>query len=119
MGRYKKLCETKENHQDAALITRYYKVNFQQAFDVVEEILRRDPMAKIISKSPEHGEISADIGNGSSFLVCTVITIKPYTTAVDFVLSTEKLSILGTYPLLKRKVVSLYESLGERLPLLK
>ncbi|CAM3753666.1 hypothetical protein [Mesobacillus zeae] len=117
MNRFKKQCETSDNHKEPELRTRYYKANFQQVFQTVEKILGTDPSVTVVSISSEHGEISAETHDGiPAFLVVTVITLRPYETAVDILLSSEKFYIAGAYPIIKNKVSDLYSKLGESLP---
>lgn len=112
--RYRKQCETNETHWDEELRTRYYKANFNQMFQSVEQILQEGQSYKITSVSKDHGEISAEINSGFPiFLIATIITVKPYQTAVDFHLSTERFSITGAGPILKKEVLRLYEKLGQ------
>lgn len=111
-GRYQKFSGTSENNRDELLRTRYYKANFNQMFQTVEDLLKADPSFKIISVSKEHGEISAELkGKIPSFLTATVITTKPFETAVDLHISTEKFSLAGINPALKQELVNIYGKL--------
>jgi hypothetical protein len=113
-GRYQKFSGTSENSSDEQLRTRYYKANFNQIFQTVEELLRSEPSAKITSVSKEHGEISAELSNGiQSFLTVTVVTTKPFETAVDMHISTEKFALTGVNSALKRKLVHFYQKLDK------
>ena len=113
-SRYQKSVETKENHHDEQLRTRYYKASFNQLFQSAEDLLRADPAIEITSVSKEHGEIAAEIkGSVPAFLIMTIVTVKPYQTAVDFHLSTEKLVLTGARPALRSEAVRLYTKLDK------
>lgn len=115
-GRYEKFSGTSENNSDEQLRTHYYKANFNQVFQSVEDLLKADPAARITSVSKEHGEISAELnGRVRSFLTATVITTKPFETAVDLHISTEKFSMAGINPALRQEVIKVYEKLDKTL----
>lgn len=114
-NRYKKQCETHENHSDPELATRYYRTNTSQMLQSVEEMFNGDRNARIISLSKEHGEIAAEIKKDKTFFaIITVVTVKPFETAVDINMSTEQSSISGIQPLLKREVLSIYDQLNKK-----
>ncbi|PLR98105.1 hypothetical protein [Bacillus sp. T33-2] len=111
--RYQKLCETGENHRDPQLKTRYYKANFNQVFQTVEQLLK-EQNGKITNVSKDHGEIAAETNSGfPAFIVATIITTKPFETAVDFNISTDRFSPAGIYPALKKEVLRLYGKLDK------
>ncbi len=115
--RYEKYSGTSENNSDEQLRTRYYKANFNQVFQAVEDLLKVDPTARITSVSKEHGEISAELnGRIQSFLTVTIITTKPFETAVDLHISTERFSLAGMNPALRQEVFKIYEKLGKTFP---
>jgi hypothetical protein len=116
-GRYQKFSGTSENHSDEQLRTRYYKANFSQAFQTVEQLLKADPSCRIISVSKEHGEISAEINKkAASFLTVTVVTTKPFETAIDLHISTERFSPAGINPALKSELLNFYKKLDQAHP---
>lgn len=111
-GRYQKFSGTSENHQDEHLRTRYYKANFNQVFQSVEELLKASPSCRITSVSKEHGEISAELNSKvPTFLTVTVVTTKPFETAVDLHISTERFSLAGINPALKNELANFYQKL--------
>ncbi|WP_210364962.1 hypothetical protein [Bacillus sp. REN3] len=114
--RYQKFCGTAEKHRDERLKTRYYKASFNQVFQTVEQLLKDDPSGKISSISKEHGEISAEIGRSASFMTVTVVMTKPFETAVDLHISTERFSLAGINPLLKKEILYFYQKLDQSLP---
>ncbi|KML45420.1 hypothetical protein [Cytobacillus firmus] len=114
-SRYKKQCETNENHSDPELTTRYYRTNTAQMLQTIEELFRADHNVNILSISKEHGEIAAELKKDKScFAIVTVVTVKPFETAVDINISTEQSSPAGVHPFLKREVLSIYEKLNKR-----
>lgn len=113
-GRYQKFSGTSENNRDEQLRTRYYKANFNQIFQSVEELLKADPSCRITSVSKEHGEVSAEINRKvPSFLTVTVVTTKPFQTAVDLHISTERFSPSGINSALKNELVLFYQKLDK------
>jgi hypothetical protein len=111
-GRYEKFSGTSENNRDEQLKTRYYKTNFNQMFQSVEDLLKADPSFRVTSVSKEHGELSAELkGKLPAFLTATIITTKPFETAVDLHISTEKFSLAGVNPALKQELVKIYQKL--------
>lgn len=111
-GRFQKFSGTSEDHPDEQLRTRYYKANFNQLFQTAEELLKADPGCKIISVSKDHGEISAEINKKMpSFLTVSIVTTKPFETAVDLHISTEKFSLTGIHPELKKELQDFYQKL--------
>lgn len=112
--RFQKQCETAEGHLDQQLKTHYYKATYNQLFQSVENLLANDPNYKITSVSKEHGEIAVEsVKDIKSFLIVTMISIKPLETAVDFNISTERFLLTGSYIPLKKQIVSLYERIGK------
>lgn len=113
-GRYQKYSGTSENDTDEQLKTRYYKANFNQVFQSVEQLLGADPACRIISVSKEHGEISAEINRKRlSFLTVSVVTTKPFETAVDLHISTESFSLTGINRVLKTELQNFYQKLDK------
>lgn len=113
-GRYQKYIGTSENHQEEPLRTRYYKATFNQVFQSVEELLKADPSSSITSVSKEHGEISAEISKKApSFLTVTVVTVKPFETAVDLHISTDRFSLAGINPALRNELKLFYQKLDQ------
>ncbi|WP_053364306.1 hypothetical protein [Bacillus sp. FJAT-27251] len=113
-SRYQKHAETRDDHYDNELRTRYYKASFNQLFESAEDLLRNDTKVKVTSVSKDHGEIAAEVNAGfPAFLIMTVITVKPYQTAVDFYLSTERFSVTGANPALKKEILRLYNKLDK------
>lgn len=113
-SRYQKYSGTSENHRDEQLRTRYYKAGFNQVFQSVEDMLKADPACRITSISKEHGEVSAEVTKKvPAFLTVTVVTTKPFETAVDLHISTERFSLAGINPALKNELVHFYQKLDQ------
>ena len=115
LKQFNRQCETKENHMEEELKTRYYRVNLQSLFQSVKEILQNDTHAKVVSESIDHGEIAVEINRGKKmFAIITIITVKPYETAVDINVSTEQTVLLGAYPSLRAEITRIYEELDKK-----
>ncbi|MFL6517522.1 MAG: hypothetical protein ACJ8GL_05545, partial [Bacillus sp. (in: firmicutes)] len=62
----------------------------------------------------DHGEIAVEISKPiPCFLIVTIISVKPLETAVDFNISSERFSLLGTYPDLKKRINAYYERINQ------
>jgi hypothetical protein len=113
-ARYSKQCETRENHDDKDLQTRYYKGSFHQLFQAAEEIFQEDKDCRIKSISKEHGEIAVEISRIPSFLIVTIVNVKPNETAVDMTVSTDKISLTGINPRLKAEIIHYYQQFDRK-----
>ncbi|MEH7354371.1 hypothetical protein V7150_12455 [Neobacillus drentensis] len=112
--RFKKHIETSEQNADDSLKTHYYKATFNQLFQSVEKLFHEDADCQITTLSKEHGEIAVEISKPiPCFLIVTIVSVKPLETAVDFNISSEKFSILGIYPDLKKRINSYYKRIGQ------
>ncbi|WHY76422.1 hypothetical protein QNH20_20200 [Neobacillus sp. WH10] len=112
--RFKKHIETSDQNADDSLKTHYYKATFNQLFQSVEKLFHEDADCQITTVSKEHGEIAVEISKPiPCFLIVTIVSVKPLETAVDFNISSEKFSILGIYPDLKKRINSYYERIGQ------
>ncbi|MDQ0197035.1 hypothetical protein [Neobacillus ginsengisoli] len=112
--RFSKQIETSDSFSDEQLKTHYYKANFNQLFQTVEKLFHDDADCRITTVSKEHGEIAVEVTKPfSCFLIVTVVTERPLETAVDFKISTERFSVGGNYPALKKRIISYYERLNQ------
>jgi hypothetical protein len=112
--RYKKEIETADHQTDKSLKTHYYKGTFNQLFESVEKMFKEDADCQVKTVSKEHGEIAIEINKPfPCFLIATVVSVKPIETAVDFNISSEKFSLLGIYPDLKKRIHSYYQKLNQ------
>lgn len=109
--------ETRDNHWDKNLKTKYFKTTKDQAFDKVLYYFRQQPNCKINSESEKHGEISINYkGKRRAFIIVTIIMVKPYRTAIDFSITTEG----GIFDLgfSHNLIPKLYQGLEKQIPLL-
>ncbi|PLT31193.1 hypothetical protein [Peribacillus deserti] len=118
LTRFNRICETSDKNKLPELRTHYYKANSAKAFAAVEEVLRSIPNCRIVNISKEHGEVSAELPSPHSFLVVTIVAVQPNETAVDFIISSERTSLTGMFPSLKKQAVALYQELDQKLPYL-
>ncbi|MGX9291089.1 cytosolic protein [Bacillus sp. A015] len=108
--------ETSDHHPVSELKSRYYKSTNAKVFQAVEVLLSRNDSYQVTSVSAERGEISADIRMPKkAFLVATVISIRPFETAVDFNVTTET-ALPTDFGYSQKTVLSLYEELDKQLP---
>src|SRR4051812_33810262 len=112
--RFSKQIETSDKQKDEALKTHYYKASYNQLFQSVEQIFKEDADCRVITVSKERGEIAIEVSKPiPCFLIATVVQTRPLETAVDFNLSTERFSVTGTYPVLKKRINSYYNKLKQ------
>lgn len=108
--------ETREEHVDKTLQTRYYKTTKDRALDALENLFRNSQTFELNSISKDHGEISLLKSKGrKAFIVVTVVMVKPFQTAVDFSVSSE--SILPfDFGYSSKLILELYDLIGKDLP---
>lgn len=115
--RWSKQCETRDDHFDEELKSHYYKTSFDKVYNAVEEYFKGNPNFVISSSSKERGEIGIRMKKGpQAFVVATVIQVRPFETAIDFMISSDKFSITGLYPSLKKLVIQFYSDMDKKLP---
>ncbi|ASB87957.1 cytosolic protein [Bacillus sonorensis] len=107
--------ETSDHHPLDELKSRYYKATAKQALEAVKEVLDGLDCCTAISVSEERGEISAEVAKPrKAFLVATVVSVRPFDTAVDFNISTE--TFLPTdFGYSRSMVSSVYRELDRKL----
>lgn len=114
LTRYKKEIETSDQQKDEVLKTHYYKGTYNQIFDSVERMFKDDADCRVVTVSKERGEIAVEVSKPfSCFLIITVVNVRPMETAVDFKISSEKFSLFGIYPELKKRIHSYYERINQ------
>ncbi|MCM3568322.1 hypothetical protein [Neobacillus mesonae] len=112
--RYKKEIKTSDSQSDSSLKTHYYKADFEQVFDSVEKIFTDDADCQITTISKVRGEISVEINKPfSCSLTAIIVSVEPMETAVNFSISSEKFSILGTFPELKKRLNSYFNKINQ------
>lgn len=109
--------ETSDKHLNPLLRSHYYKATNSNAMKEVEAVLRSNGGYTITSICAERGEISVDIhGKKQGLMTVTVITVRPFETAVDFTVMTET-ALPTDFGYSKKVIVELYNALDKRLPL--
>lgn len=107
--------ETSDEHWDERLKSRYYKSNSKKTLQAVVEVLNGFDGISITSVSDDRGEISASIRQPrKGFVVATVVSVRPFETAVDFNVLTETI-LPSDFGNSKRVVYNLYEKLDQKL----
>lgn len=115
--RFYRECETSDDHFDVDLRSHYYKASFEKVYQAVVDFFKQNPDMEIVSESKERGEIGIHMKTSlNAFIVATVIQVRPFETAVDFKVSTEKIAITGMYPKLKKLILNFYRVLDQELP---
>lgn len=106
--------ETNEKHHIPDLKSHYYKTTYKNALHSIQSIIEQTTGMTITSISEEHGEISVNIDHPKkAFLIVTVISVRPYETAVDFTVSTN--TFLPTdFGFSKKIIQQLYKKLDEK-----
>jgi len=112
--RFKKQIETSDRVADDSLKTHYYKAKYNQVFDSVEKLFHEDADCQVTTVSRERGEIAVEVNKPiRCFLIVTVVAVKPIEIAVDFNISSEGFSLMGSYPALKKRINSYYERINQ------
>ncbi|GLH64673.1 hypothetical protein PG301_25120 [Parageobacillus sp. G301] len=110
-------CETRENHEDEQLRSRYYKATNNTVIQAVKELFTSSPDYELLSVSEERGEFSATTRRGKKvFIVVTVISVRPLETAVDFSVTTETTFLPLDFGRSRQVIIDLYRKLDQRLP---
>lgn len=107
--------ETMDSHPDEQLRSRYYKTSTKNALKAVEDVIRGLKGYTVTSVSPERGEMSVNIaGSKKAFVVVTVITIRPFETAIDFSVTTET-PLPSDFGFSRKVILELYNQLDKQL----
>jgi hypothetical protein len=106
--------ETREKHHNPDLKSHYYKTTYKNALQSIKSIIEQTPGMTVTSISEERGEMSVNIDRPrKAFLIVTVISVRPYETAVDFTATTN--TFLPTDFGYSRKVIlDLYKKLDQK-----
>lgn len=108
--------ETREHHHDPLLRSRYYKANKKNAMVAIQEVLNQLDGFDIASVSEERGEMSVNIKRKKrAFMVVSVVTVRPFETAIDFTVTTETPLPLD-FGFSKAIILHLYQLLDQKLP---
>ncbi|UOY94266.1 cytosolic protein [Ectobacillus sp. JY-23] len=107
--------ETADTHRVDELRTRYYKTNTTGALKAVEELLKAVPHCNVTSVQMERGEVSAVLnGKVKAHVVATIVTIRPFETAVDFMVYTET-ALPSDFGFSRRTIKELYKQLDKKI----
>lgn len=109
-------CETSETHNDEQLRSHYYKLATKKAMKSVKEIIEKLDGFRVTSFSDEHGEISVSVAKGKkAFMVVTVISVRPFETAIDFSVTTNTKILPFDFGFSRKVVLYMYETLDKEL----
>jgi hypothetical protein len=113
-------CETADDHDNYQLRTHYYKTTAANAFSIIKKLVEELDGFELLSASEEHGEISVNVKKGKkAFMVVSVVSLRPFETAVDFSVTTETVFIPVDFGYSKELVKKMYELLDQKLMLVK
>ncbi|WP_100405075.1 DUF1499 domain-containing protein [Bacillus solitudinis] len=106
--------ESSEKHFIEELKTRYYKTSKDKAIEAVESVLNKEGL-KVKRIEAERGEVIATSQSGQKvLLIATVVTVRPFRTAVDFSCSKETI-LPSDFGYSRKKVIKLYQMLDKEL----
>jgi hypothetical protein len=109
-------CETEENHQDEQLRSRYYKTTTANAFKTVKEIVEKSADFELLSVSEERCELSVAVRKGKkAFMVITIISVRPFETAIDFSVTTETKFFPFDFGFSRNVILDMYKKLDQKL----
>jgi hypothetical protein len=106
--------ETRDNHKLEELRSHYYKTSPKKALEAVKEMFETMDGYKVTSTSEDRGELG--IKGKRSFIVATVIGVRPFETAVDFSVTTDTLLLPIDFGHSKKVINKLYQTLDTKLP---
>jgi hypothetical protein len=107
--------ETGEKHRNPDLKSHYYKTTNKNALQTVKSIIEETPGMTVTSISEERGEMSVNIDRPrKAFLIVTVISVRPYETAIDFTSSTNT-ALPTDFGFSKKLILQLYKKLDGKL----
>ncbi|TYR82189.1 cytosolic protein [Priestia megaterium] len=108
--------ETSDQHSDSSLRTHYYKATASQVFKQVEGLLKEMNGVEILASYEERGEISFTVSKGrKAFVVITIISLRPFETAIDFSATTESKIMPLDFGYSKELIRTFYKHFDEKL----
>ncbi|WP_010651122.1 hypothetical protein [Oceanobacillus massiliensis] len=111
--------ETGERHWDPSLTTHYYKTSKDKAMAMLTNYFTNSAEFAINATSAEHGEISVISKRGKKvFIVATVIMVRPFSTAIDFSVTTETI-LPFDFGYSSKVINNLYAQVNKELPQIK
>lgn len=109
--------ETSENHYDEQLKSRYYKTTSKKALEIIRDMLLEIKGCEITSFSEERGEIGITFKKGLKvFGVISIISVRPFETAVDLSLTTETGFLPMDFGNSRKMILAIYEQVDKTLP---
>ncbi|MFT4415130.1 cytosolic protein [Fredinandcohnia humi] len=109
--------ETRDKHTDEFLRSHYYKTTNKKAIEAVKNVIEGLDGFHITSISEERGEMSVSVKKGKkAFLVITIISVRPFETAIDFAVTTESALVPIDFGFSRKLIIQLYEKLDKVLP---
>ncbi|MBM7701249.1 cytosolic protein [Metabacillus iocasae] len=112
--------ETNDHHHDPNLRSHYYKTTAPNGFKTVKEMVEKIEGFHILAAYEDRGEISVNIKKGrKAFMVITVISLRPFETAVDLSVTTETKVLPFDFGYSKQLVKAMYEQLDKKLVLVR
>ncbi|HET6871797.1 MAG TPA: hypothetical protein VFH42_02300 [Sporolactobacillaceae bacterium] len=83
--------ESRDNHSDPNLKTRYFKSTKNNVMDEVRKWIEQTKGLELLDVSDDRGELAAKVnGKKKGLLVLTVITVRPFRTAIDLSFTVDK-----------------------------
>jgi hypothetical protein len=83
--------ESRDSHPDPKLKTRYFKASKNNIIDRCREWIEHTQGLELLEVSVERGELAAKVnGKRKGLLVLTVITVRPFQTAIDLSFTVDK-----------------------------
>ncbi len=109
-------CETGDHHPDESLRSHYYKTTAPNGFKAVKELMEKLEGFEIVAAYEDRGEISVNIKKGrKAFMVVTIISLRPFETAIDFSVTTDTKILPMDFGYSKAMIKSMYEQLNKKL----
>jgi hypothetical protein len=119
LKRFDSQVETGDHNSDERLKTHYYKADLRKVLNEIESVLKGKG-AVIGTVSVEHGELSATIKSPvNAFVVASIVSVRPFETALDFTISTEVKKITGNYNVLADIIQSIYLEMDQKVSVRK
>jgi hypothetical protein len=113
-------CETSDQHEDLSLRTHYYKTTSAHAFSQMKSLIEELDGFELLSTSEEHGELSVNVKKGKkAFMVISVISVRPFETAVDLSITTETAFIPVDFGYSKVLAKKMYELTNQKMVLVR
>ncbi|MEH7379700.1 cytosolic protein [Bacillus sp. JJ1533] len=111
--------ETRDKHSDELLRSHYYKTTNKKAIEAVKKVINNLDGYHLNSVSEERGEMSISVKKGrKAFVVATIVSVRPFETAIDFAVTTETLLLPIDFGYSRKVITNLYKHLDKELPLI-